>query len=212
MSDEREIAWRLQVHIEKMLAQPDLQLANHFKVRISSGADDSTADVIEILVDEHTQFNYVHVMAIEQWLRSINTSCVDGIRNESVALHVDMEAYYPPNKGRHTGGGRHTTFAVGTTAGEEHRAVDNVKSVPQGGEKLLYWLLPKEHREYIPGDLAEEFFTVVLPKFGLRYARWWYWRQVVASTGPILRNRLRKLLAIGSLLAVAERVWRQFGS
>ena len=49
------------------------------------------------------------------------------------------------------------------------------------GVGLLYWFLPKDKREHLPGDLEEEFATVILPTFGLRYAKFWFWWQVVRS-------------------------------
>jgi hypothetical protein len=37
------------------------------------------------------------------------------------------------------------------------------------------------------GDLEEEFRTVVLPEYGARFARRWYWWQVFCSILPIAR-------------------------
>src|SRR5712671_6118759 len=37
-------------------------------------------------------------------------------------------------------------------------------------EYVLYLVLPKEERETVPGDLLEEYRTVVLPKFGATLA------------------------------------------
>lgn len=49
------------------------------------------------------------------------------------------------------------------------------------GVKLLYLFLPKKQREYLPGCLDEEFTTFILPEFGPRYAKLWYWWQVIRS-------------------------------
>lgn len=59
-------------------------------------------------------------------------------------------------------------------------------------EKLLYLFLPKEQREHVPGDLEEEFTTIILPKFGPRFARFWYWWQVIRSI--IFVSRFVRLL------------------
>ena len=59
-------------------------------------------------------------------------------------------------------------------------------------EYILYLVLPKKDRESVPGDLAEEYETVILPRFGPRRAKWWYWKQVLFSIGPILWGQFRK--------------------
>lgn len=67
-------------------------------------------------------------------------------------------------------------------------------------EYLLYLLLPKEERETVPGDLLEEYQTVILPKFGVTLARIWFLKQVLSSTWPFLRRRIAKLLGLAALL------------
>lgn len=52
---------------------------------------------------------------------------------------------------------------------------------PLTADKVLYFFLPKDAREHIPGDLEEELNTIILPKFGVKYARQWYWGQVLQS-------------------------------
>ena len=66
-------------------------------------------------------------------------------------------------------------------------------------EYLLYFFLPKKDREHIPGDLAEEYNTILVPKFGLASARRWYWKQVFTSVWPVVGPRLGGLLAVGGL-------------
>jgi putative ABC transport system permease protein len=46
---------------------------------------------------------------------------------------------------------------------------------------LLSWLLPTRHREFILGDLDEEFASVRVARDGAWRARRWYWRQAFAS-------------------------------
>ena len=70
---------------------------------------------------------------------------------------------------------------------------------PKWGEYLLYFFLPKKDREHIPGDLAEEYNTILVPKFGLASARRWYWKQVFTSVWPVVGPRLGGLLAVGGL-------------
>jgi hypothetical protein len=61
---------------------------------------------------------------------------------------------------------------------------------PRAGEFLLYFFLPRKDRRTIPGDLCEEYFTIMVPKFGERVARIWYWKQVLSSIWPVLSGRL----------------------
>src|SRR5690242_18220056 len=47
-------------------------------------------------------------------------------------------------------------------------------SPPKPAAYLLYLFLSKHDRENIPGDLAEEYETIIVPEFGLRKAKLWY--------------------------------------
>jgi putative ABC transport system permease protein len=49
---------------------------------------------------------------------------------------------------------------------------------PKAARWLLEWLLPEKIREFVMGDLEEEFQRLVHSNSGLRFARKWYWRQV----------------------------------
>lgn len=84
---------------------------------------------------------------------------------------------------------------------------------PSLAEKTLYLLLHKRHREHIPGDLEEEFQTFILPKFGLRYAKRWYWFQVIRT---IVANHpwVSRFIAAGGggfgLYQIAKGVFQGF--
>ncbi len=84
-------------------------------------------------------------------------------------------------------------------------------TIPKSAEKLLYFILPKSAREHLPGDLEEEYRTKILPKFGPRYAKIWYWKQAVGSIGPILRSQMLKLFGLASVAKVAQWVSQRFG-
>ena len=71
-----------------------------------------------------------------------------------------------------------------------------------GSERLLYFLLPRSDREVIAGDLEEDFRTNILPKFGPRFARWWYRWQVARTIFAI----------VFGLVERAARIFRQIGS
>ena len=75
-------------------------------------------------------------------------------------------------------------------AGMKLRVKDYISANPSEPPKLLdfllYCLLSKSERESVPGDLAEEYFTVILPKFGRLLADLWYTCMVIRSVGPLL--------------------------
>ena len=54
---------------------------------------------------------------------------------------------------------------------------------PLLGRLLLRLLLRGKAREFVVGDIDEEFLEHVVPTFGIRDARRWYWSQVFNSIG-----------------------------
>src|SRR5438128_783925 len=81
---------------------------------------------------------------------------------------------------------------------------------PESATFLLYLFLSKKNRKAIPGDLAEEYRQIVLPKFGPRKANLWYWGQVVRSIGPVVRAWLRKVAILAGLGKVAQEILRSW--
>lgn len=75
---------------------------------------------------------------------------------------------------------------------------------PQLGEFALYMILTKEDREYLIGDLAEEFIEVQA-KFGRTKASIWYYKQVLTSAWPLMRKAIR----LGILAWVGEWIRRR---
>jgi len=63
-------------------------------------------------------------------------------------------------------------------------------SVPAGAEKLLFLGLSKSEREEQIGDLEEEFRTKIVPRFGLQFARRWYWSQVSRTVAWAVVRRI----------------------
>ncbi len=57
-------------------------------------------------------------------------------------------------------------------------------SPPAAARYLLRLFLRRDEREFILGDLEEEYRTDVLPRLGPRAARRWYWSQVLRSLRP----------------------------
>jgi len=66
--------------------------------------------------------------------------------------------------------------------------------------KFLLLLIPKKNREYVIGDLEEEFHTILVPEYGYRIARWWYWAQVLAAFVPILWDQLKRASGLAVVL------------
>jgi hypothetical protein len=87
----------------------------------------------------------------------------------------------------------------------------NTETPPKKAEYLLYYLLTKRDRESIPGDLEEEYRTVIVPKFGPQYARIWYWKQVICSVWPIIGCRLRRIVSIGAIAKAAHEIYKRLG-
>jgi hypothetical protein len=61
-------------------------------------------------------------------------------------------------------------------------------------------LIPKKNREYVIGDLEEEFHTILVPEYGYRIARCWYWAQVLAAFVPMLWDQLKRASGLAVVL------------
>jgi hypothetical protein len=75
-------------------------------------------------------------------------------------------------------------------------AVAPFSTRPPSGAKFLLLLIPRRYREHLVGDLEEEYYTTVLPEYGLRTARRWYWWHVCISIGPLIWAKLRRVAGI----------------
>lgn len=64
---------------------------------------------------------------------------------------------------------------------------------PRIAESLLHFVARKEDIEFILGDLAEEYFEILI-RSGSREARLWYYRQVLTSLLPLLRYFTRNAM------------------
>ena len=84
---------------------------------------------------------------------------------------------------------------------------------PIVAEYLLYLVLPRERRDVVPGDLEEEYLTIIGPKFGVRLAQLWYWKQASGSTAPfiwsgclIVARRFAALSGVSAFLEIIRRL------
>ena len=79
---------------------------------------------------------------------------------------------------------------------------------PSVAHFLLYLFLNKKDRQTIPGDLQEEFQTTILPQFGPRRAKLWYWSHTL--TNIAYRNPIIKwALAGGGILKLTDWLIRR---
>lgn len=72
-------------------------------------------------------------------------------------------------------------------------------TAPPTSAKYILLLIPRRYREHLVGDLEEEYNTIVLPEYGARKARNWYWWHVVISVGPLLWVHVRRVATIAWL-------------
>jgi hypothetical protein len=72
-------------------------------------------------------------------------------------------------------------------------------TTPPRAAKFVLLLVPKQHREHLIGDLEEEYVTIVLPEYGVKRARLWYWWQVTVSVGPLLWGQMKRAAALAWL-------------
>jgi hypothetical protein len=71
----------------------------------------------------------------------------------------------------------------GFYSGPRLEQVPEAQDPPQGAERLLLFLLPHKKGQALIGDLREEFADFVLPEYGLRTAKLWFWSQALRSIG-----------------------------
>lgn len=78
---------------------------------------------------------------------------------------------------------------------------------PESGERLLCYLLPVHRRNEILGDLAEDYRTNFLPKYGPREARRMYWAHFIRSVAATVPPWLW-----AAILGVLGWLWSKLGS
>jgi hypothetical protein len=94
-------------------------------------------------------------------------------------------------------------YANGNSIDVESRHQSDTR--PPTSAKFLLLLIPRRNREHLIGDLEEEYAAVVLPEYGFRKARLWYWFQVLATLGPILWNEAKRIAGVILALKTASR-------
>ena len=69
-------------------------------------------------------------------------------------------------------------------------------SSPPKAAKFVLLLVPRRYREHLVGDLEEEYTTIVLPEYGAKSARLWYWWQVITSIAPLLWQQAKEVAGL----------------
>jgi hypothetical protein len=80
---------------------------------------------------------------------------------------------------------------------------------PRLAEGLLHFLLPKQQRDALIGDLEEEMRTRIVPKFGHGWGQLWYWMQGLGALWHAYKFRVVALLAGVPLFGKAAEVIRR---
>lgn len=62
---------------------------------------------------------------------------------------------------------------------------------------FLISLIPVKHRQSLPGDLEEDYRNRLIPRHGLRTARFLYWVQVIYAFSGFLARPLAGIVGIG---------------
>ena len=76
---------------------------------------------------------------------------------------------------------------------------------PRGAHLLMYWMLPSKTREELIGDALEIYQEKMIPTFGLKAAKRWFWWEAMRSITAMLPWRMLKLLTSGWLVNWATR-------
>lgn len=84
--------------------------------------------------------------------------------------------------------------------------IDSSQKAPQICEMALLFFLTKENRDSLIGDIEEEFFGIA-EKYGVRFAKAWYWKQTVCSCFNAIWNRLLVLAGATALWKLMGRLW-----
>jgi hypothetical protein len=82
-------------------------------------------------------------------------------------------------------------------------------SPPLAADYLLSLSLSRRNKSETIGDLTEEFHEEIVPAFGLKAARFWYWKK--AFSAIMERNPIaRRFLIGGGVLKAGEMMWKLF--
>jgi hypothetical protein len=95
---------------------------------------------------------------------------------------------------------------LGLRADPPHPATSGSAAPPDRACFFLDLLLGKADREIMRGDLEEEFTTKILPKYGARRARFWFWKQTVKTIAT--RNAVCRWVLVYGLTRFGEWILR----
>ena len=178
----RDICDKLGVYIDK----PD-QKSGHLKYIY----DSFTREAVTIIHESSEWIIIAHVDGTESRIS------LEEIAIEEIAIIDEMLSY----------------CGYRTSQGDASmpQNVSNENVPPKRAEMLLHFGLPKRDREYMIGDLEEEYRTVILPKYGPGVAARWYWWQAVRSVAAASGARVRVWLGFSGLAKAAGWIVEKFG-
>jgi hypothetical protein len=108
---------------------------------------------------------------------------VEAVSEDCQHGNADMEAEFPRLAvTTHDSSFEHHLNSIATSAMRPR--------LPKWVEKAILLIFPKKSREYLIGDLAEE-YAQIAANHGVRFANLWYWKQIIASVWPFLMKALR---------------------
>ena len=91
------------------------------------------------------------------------------------------------------------------TSPSSSRSISGISTpLPRTPAALLYFLLPKHHRENFLGDMEHEYRKAV-ERIGTLWAKLWFSKEVLSEVGPVLWPRLRRLAGLVTFLEVVRR-------
>src|SRR5581483_10932756 len=67
---------------------------------------------------------------------------------------------------------------------------------PPSTARVFLRLIPAKDREYLVGDLEEEFRTIILPRYGPAKARLWFWQQTMIAIGPFIIQFFKRAILL----------------
>lgn len=96
-------------------------------------------------------------------------------------------------------------FGDGQQPKEATVTADLKATPPKRAEYLAYLFLPRTNRENLLGDLTEEYPSIVA-KFGKRGAQVYFYKQVVWSIWPLVKNSVIKWGLFGWVVELIRRI------
>ncbi len=80
--------------------------------------------------------------------------------------------------------------------------VESELEAPKNAKFLFFFFLDAKNCDAVVGDL-EERYKLIFKKFGHRRAAFWYWKEALSSTGPIMWAWAKKIMMTPGLAVIS---------